>query len=254
MKAWLAHPLTRGLDINNPRTTQIRKQIIQKKSFLRQIYQEWYASIAAALPVDQKIRFGTTKLKYLLGKQVKTFAFGIYQPPGNKFLHAGKGLRDRDNSRVLIPLPLVSSRISINSKKTTEIVSKTDSEYRDIKFGDRFILIGQNVVKTVDGVQIQLVWKSMTKQNLSFAIAVHLVDNKGNILSQLDYPQDKVRSIVEAGAQWLDKIDIPNSRLENVVSLGIGIYSAPNIKLLPVDKGPRDWNGQRLLIALSKVN
>ena len=41
---------TRGLDIDDPRTTQLRRQIIQEKSFLRQIYQEWYAAIAAVLP------------------------------------------------------------------------------------------------------------------------------------------------------------------------------------------------------------
>jgi SAM-dependent methyltransferase len=50
LKTWLAHPLTRGLDIDDPRTTHIRQQIIQEKSFLRQIYQEWYRDIVAALP------------------------------------------------------------------------------------------------------------------------------------------------------------------------------------------------------------
>lgn len=50
IKTWLAHPLTRGLDIDDPRTTILRRQIIQEKSFLRQIYQEWYAAIVAALP------------------------------------------------------------------------------------------------------------------------------------------------------------------------------------------------------------
>ena len=46
----LAHPLTRNLDIDDPRTTQLRWQIIQQKAFLRQIYQEWYKLIAAHLP------------------------------------------------------------------------------------------------------------------------------------------------------------------------------------------------------------
>ena len=50
LKTWLAHPLTRGLDIDDPRTTHLRQQIIQEKSFLRQIYQEWYQAIVAALP------------------------------------------------------------------------------------------------------------------------------------------------------------------------------------------------------------
>jgi SAM-dependent methyltransferase len=50
LKTWLAHPLTRGLDIDDPRTTHLRLRIIQEKSFLRQIYQEWYRAIVAALP------------------------------------------------------------------------------------------------------------------------------------------------------------------------------------------------------------
>jgi SAM-dependent methyltransferase len=50
LKTWLAHPLTRGLDIDDPRTTHIRQEIIQEKSFLREVYQEWYQAIVAALP------------------------------------------------------------------------------------------------------------------------------------------------------------------------------------------------------------
>jgi hypothetical protein len=53
LKEWLAHPLTRGLDIDDPRTTRLRQKIIQEKDFLRRIYQEWYREIAAALPLSQ---------------------------------------------------------------------------------------------------------------------------------------------------------------------------------------------------------
>jgi hypothetical protein len=53
LKTWLAHPLTRDLDIDDPQTTHLRQQIIQKKSFLRQIYREWYGAIVAALPEGQ---------------------------------------------------------------------------------------------------------------------------------------------------------------------------------------------------------
>lgn len=49
-KAWLTHPLTRGLNIDDPNVTHLRRRIIQEKPFLRQIYQEWYTTIAAALP------------------------------------------------------------------------------------------------------------------------------------------------------------------------------------------------------------
>ena len=50
VKQWLVHPLLRGLDVDDPRTTTVRRQIIQDNRFLRQIYAEWYASLAACLP------------------------------------------------------------------------------------------------------------------------------------------------------------------------------------------------------------
>jgi SAM-dependent methyltransferase len=50
MKQWLAHPLLRGLDVDDPRTTDLRRQIIQDNRFLRQIYGEWYDALAASLP------------------------------------------------------------------------------------------------------------------------------------------------------------------------------------------------------------
>jgi len=50
IKALLAHPLTRGMDIDDPRTTHLRQEVIQSKPFLRKIYEEWYKEIVAALP------------------------------------------------------------------------------------------------------------------------------------------------------------------------------------------------------------
>ena len=37
---WLAHPITRGLDVDDPRTTELRLRILQDKPFLRRIYDE----------------------------------------------------------------------------------------------------------------------------------------------------------------------------------------------------------------------
>jgi len=50
MPRWLDHPLTRGLDLDDPRTTELRRRIVREKRFLRRIYEEWYARIAATLP------------------------------------------------------------------------------------------------------------------------------------------------------------------------------------------------------------
>ena len=51
LRKLLAHPLTRGIDLDDPRTTALRRQIIQSKPFLRKIYNEWYATLAADLPL-----------------------------------------------------------------------------------------------------------------------------------------------------------------------------------------------------------
>jgi SAM-dependent methyltransferase len=50
LKEWLTHPLARGLDLDDPRTTALRRSILRDKKFLRKVYEEWYESIAAALP------------------------------------------------------------------------------------------------------------------------------------------------------------------------------------------------------------
>lgn len=51
----LQHPLTRGLSVDDPRTTGLRRQIITSKPFLRQIYAEWYALILDALGERQLV-------------------------------------------------------------------------------------------------------------------------------------------------------------------------------------------------------
>jgi SAM-dependent methyltransferase len=50
LKRLLAHPLTRGADLDDPRTTALRREIIRSKPFLRRIYGEWYATLAADIP------------------------------------------------------------------------------------------------------------------------------------------------------------------------------------------------------------
>ncbi|MFH1739659.1 MAG: class I SAM-dependent methyltransferase [bacterium] len=49
-KTWLTCSSTPELDLDDPRTTESRRKIVLKKNFLRQIYQEWYQTILAAIP------------------------------------------------------------------------------------------------------------------------------------------------------------------------------------------------------------
>lgn len=46
----LSHPLTRDLDLDSPETTELRRQIIQSKPFLKKIYEEWYDMLISRFP------------------------------------------------------------------------------------------------------------------------------------------------------------------------------------------------------------
>jgi SAM-dependent methyltransferase len=50
VRRWLSHPITRGLDLDDPRTTDERRRLIASKPFLRDIYQDWYRTISDGLP------------------------------------------------------------------------------------------------------------------------------------------------------------------------------------------------------------
>lgn len=40
LQRWLAHPLTRGMNIDYPQTTALRLRVIRSKPFLRKLYEE----------------------------------------------------------------------------------------------------------------------------------------------------------------------------------------------------------------------
>ena len=51
----LEHPLTKGLSVDDPNTTSLRRQIIEQKPYLHSIYSEWYALILQALPATTDV-------------------------------------------------------------------------------------------------------------------------------------------------------------------------------------------------------
>ncbi len=50
LKYWLAHPLTRDLPLDDPRTTELRRQVIRQNSFLMRVYQHWYDLLVDSVP------------------------------------------------------------------------------------------------------------------------------------------------------------------------------------------------------------
>jgi SAM-dependent methyltransferase len=52
LKSLVAHPLTRGMDLDSPETTRQRLRIIQEKPFLRKFYHHSYLDLRKSLPVE----------------------------------------------------------------------------------------------------------------------------------------------------------------------------------------------------------
>jgi SAM-dependent methyltransferase len=50
LRRLLSHPLTAALDLDDPSTTELRREIIASKPFLCAIYDEWYTKLADAVP------------------------------------------------------------------------------------------------------------------------------------------------------------------------------------------------------------
>jgi SAM-dependent methyltransferase len=50
LRSWLEHPATRGLELDDPSTTRLRRDIVRTKPFLRRVYLEWYDLIRRSLP------------------------------------------------------------------------------------------------------------------------------------------------------------------------------------------------------------
>ena len=120
-------------------------------------------------------------------------------------------------------------------------------QLKKIRFGDRFSLLGLKIIDAKKGQTVQLIWKSLKKQSLSYINAIHLVDKEGKILSGFDYRQNKGEAVVSSGDTWFDEVSIP--RMKGASAIAIGIYTKKE-GLLPIDRGPRDWDGKRLVIPL----
>ena len=46
----LGHPAARGLDLDSPELTALRREIVKTKPFLRTVYEEWYRLIVDSIP------------------------------------------------------------------------------------------------------------------------------------------------------------------------------------------------------------
>ncbi|HEY4561855.1 MAG TPA: class I SAM-dependent methyltransferase [Thermoanaerobaculia bacterium] len=96
---FLEHPLTRGLDIDDPHTTHLRRRILAEKRFLRRIYEEWYIAIAASLPPGEgpilELGAGAGFLADFVPRLTRS---EVFYAPGIDLVLDGQALPFRDRS------------------------------------------------------------------------------------------------------------------------------------------------------------
>jgi hypothetical protein len=79
LRRWLQHPLTVGIDVDDPRTTAFRRQIIRENSFLCRIYADWHARLATDLPPGPlpalELGTGATSLRDVVPRLITSEVF-----------------------------------------------------------------------------------------------------------------------------------------------------------------------------------
>lgn len=148
-------------------------------------------------------------------------------------------------------LKVRSSLDRISSAEAMQLAERTPVEFRGPRFGDRFILLGAEYRKGQAESTLELVWESIDTQRLEFHTAVHLTDDEGKILAQADFDQDSRASEVPPGTIWRDLIRLPDSKVRGAAIVAIGLLH--DGEWLKVDRGPRDWDDRRLLIAIPRT-
>ena len=112
-------------------------------------------------------------------------------------------------------------------------------------FGSWATLESYSYQRTKDAVELTLHWRAIKQLNPDILVAIHLIDEKGQILAQYDYSRAKG---IPAGGTEVKRIIIPQSQLNATTRrLAIALYTKDGI-MAPVDRGARDWDSHRLLL------
>jgi SAM-dependent methyltransferase len=89
----LANPHTRGMDLDDPRTTVLRREIIAEKPFLQRVYKEWYSTLAAVVPKGEdwalELGSGAGFLDQFIPKLIRS---DIFACPGVDLVLDGQSL------------------------------------------------------------------------------------------------------------------------------------------------------------------
>ncbi len=139
----------------------------------------------------------------------------------------------------------------VNEKKVAANLGLSDYAYRQVCFGQAFALRGLIKKESKDGIHMRMFWQSLRDQKLEYGNGIHLLDNKGQVLSYHDYFQDDLERHVKKGQFWQDEYFISAEKLKNAAAIGLAVYSTKPLAMLVVTGGPVDKSGRRMYIPIA---
>ena len=116
-------------------------------------------------------------------------------------------------------------RLMTESTAADAIAKETGATYKNVRFGDAFMLLGIDSTYKPNGLHIRTVWQSLKDQPLDYIVVFHLVKERNTEpLARFTHPQDIANGQVKAGATWEDNTFIPRAKLNaEAKMLGLGL-------------------------------
>ena len=128
------------------------------------------------------------------------------------------------------------------SSAVTEIVSKTEPQFRGVKFDKSVELLGYDVIPKPGGWEILLVWQKQAE--FDHARYVHVLDANGELVGHGPREEDRFRE-AKIGDKMIDKFYMLEKHLAGGSAIGIGFHQI-GVGMMRVKKGPRSMRNRRL--------
>lgn len=121
------------------------------------------------------------------------------------------------------------------SPQVQDIVSRSDSIYRDVNFGELVRLIGFTTEDNADGMKLNMVWQKL--DDIDRPRFVHVCDASGQAIARFHHTPAAL-SEANRGEAVVDTISLTRKQLSGGATIGVGFYSREK-RFAAVKAGPR---------------
>ena len=138
----------------------------------------------------------------------------------------------------------------LSEKDLLDALARNPPTVENIRFGDRIELRALSVSRVGSDTAVRLWWRPLPAlRETDWVLFVHSIDDAGEMVLA-NYLQLNTRAERAHGtATRFDMITFRTSPRDQTHRLAIG-FVRPNQTPLVADKGPRDWNGMRLIVPM----